>query len=470
LTPAVLEQRPPTSGRVEIRDTLSPLILRITAAGRRHFIVRARIKGHRQPIRLYYPDPPHTSVLESARAWAVATVGSCRRGEDPRLLRANAERSEAAAAEVLERSRFGTIVTSFMAKHAAKNRSYAETKRILDFYVLPRWKDRPIQTINRAEVVALLDEIESGTFKAADGKFFGGPVMADHVLAQVRKLMNWYAARDADYSSPIVRGMARTKPKERARTRVLTDDEIRALWAALDVYAQSSDENNTEMSVFPDFVRALFLTAQRRDEVAAMGRTEIAAEGVWTVPADRSKNKRPNVVPLTSKATAIVASQVQVDDCDYVFTTNGETPFSGFSKAKRRLDKLMLAQLHHAAAERQDMAALTRLRELARLFDQTKSEHEKTREAARKLLGQKWWTLHDLRRTAKTLMSRAGVRPDISERVLGHVIAGVEGVYDQHAYIDEKRHALEALALLVDRIVNAGADNVVPLTYARASS
>ena len=63
------------------------------------------------------------------------------------------------------------------------------------------------------------------------------------------------------------------------------------------------------------------------------------------------------------------------------------------------------------------------------------------------------WTLHDLRRTAKTLMARAGVRPDISERVLGHVIPGVEGTYDRHSYEDEKRDALEKLAAQIERIL-----------------
>jgi hypothetical protein len=72
------------------------------------------------------------------------------------------------------------------------------------------------------------------------------------------------------------------------------------------------------------------------------------------------------------------------------------------------------------------------------------------------------WKLHDLRRTAKTLMQRAGVRPDISERVLSHVIAGVEGVYDCYGYLPEKRDALDKLAALVDRIVNP-VDNVRPL-------
>jgi integrase len=87
----------------------------------------------------------------------------------------------------------------------------------------------------------------------------------------------------------------------------------------------------------------------------------------------------------------------------------------------------------------------------------------KAAEPGEKVKAPPHWTIHDLRRTAKTLMARAGVRPDISERVLGHVIAGVEGVYDRHSYAVEKRHALEALAALVGRIVSPSAANVLPL-------
>ena len=73
------------------------------------------------------------------------------------------------------------------------------------------------------------------------------------------------------------------------------------------------------------------------------------------------------------------------------------------------------------------------------------------------------WTLHDARRTARSLMAEAGVRPDIAERVMGHAITGVEGVYDRHSYIDEKAKALEKLAALVASIVNPPPENVVAL-------
>jgi integrase len=74
------------------------------------------------------------------------------------------------------------------------------------------------------------------------------------------------------------------------------------------------------------------------------------------------------------------------------------------------------------------------------------------------------WTLHDLRRTARSLMARAGVRPDIAERVLGHAIAGVEGTYNRHAYRDEKADALRNLAALVETILAPAVDNVVRIS------
>ena len=80
------------------------------------------------------------------------------------------------------------------------------------------------------------------------------------------------------------------------------------------------------------------------------------------------------------------------------------------------------------------------------------------------------WALHDLRRTAKTLMARAGVRPDISERVLGHVIAGVEGTYDRHSYADEKRDALGKLSAMIERILNPLPPNVATVVRHHASA
>jgi integrase len=150
----------------------------------------------------------------------------------------------------------------------------------------------------------------------------------------------------------------------------------------------------------------MFFTAQRRQEVAE-ARWDELQDSMWTIPAARYKTKRPNVVPLPEAASVIVAGLPQLGDL--LFTTSGTTPFSGFSKAKAHLDEAS---------------------------------------------GVSNWRLHDIRRTARTLMVRIGIRPDIAERVLGHVIPGVAGVYDRYDYLEEKRQALEGLAGELDAIVH----------------
>jgi len=249
-----------------------------------------------------------------------------------------------------------------------------------------------------------------------------GPVMADRTLAYVRKAFNWYATRDDDFSPPIVKGMARTKPKERNGKRVLADDEIRDLWTALDTI--------TEPACYPAFVKTLLLTAARRNEAADMSATELDGD-LWTVPAARYKTKLDHVIPLSAAAAKLIRTQAPTKpskNAHFVFsTTDGAKPFSGFSKAKTELDK-----------------ALAMIRE---------------REGRPPMEN---WTLHDLRRTARSLMSRAKVPTDHAERALGHVMGGVRETYDRHEYLDEKRAAFEALAGLVALILNPQ-PNVTPM-------
>ena len=144
------------------------------------------------------------------------------------------------------------------------------------------------------------------------------------------------------------------------------------------------------------------------------------------------------VVPLSKAALALIEAQPKLDDCDFAFPSRAKTPYSGFGKSKAALDKAVLKMMKKQAKKGAKVRPLPN------------------------------WTLHDLRRTAKTLMVRAGVRPDISERVLGHAIAGVEGTYDRHSYADEKRDALEKLAVMIKHILNPLASKVETLGEQRA--
>ena len=101
-------------------------------------------------------------------------------------------------------------------------RSARRISRDLDRYILPAWGNRGFAGIKRGDVAELLDSIEDSA----------GPVAADKVLAHISKLCNWYATRHDNYSSPVVKGMRRSNPKERARERILNDDEIRTVWKA----------------------------------------------------------------------------------------------------------------------------------------------------------------------------------------------------------------------------------------------
>jgi integrase len=349
----------------------------------------------------------HGSITaDEARGLAKKRAGEVADGRDPAAER-ETERAKAEQAKHADANTVTALLDNFVERYVRKNglrRGY-EVERIFDRYVRPRIGKKPIYELRRRDMVEMLDTIEDEN----------GPVMADRVLAHVRKAFNWQAARDDQFVPPIVRGMARTKPGERARKRILSDEEIRDLWKALDE-AKVPEPH-------PRLLRALLLTAQRRDEVAGMRWEEIEHE-TWIIPAERYKTNVPNAVPLTDAARRLLGKPQKKG---FIFsTTGGKRPFSGFSKSKRALDE--------------------KIAELRKKDDRRPMPH---------------WVTHDLRRTARSLMSRAGVPSDIAERVLGHAIPGVRRVYDRHSYEAEKRDALERLAALVDRILNP-APNVVP--------
>ena len=331
---------------------------------------------------------------DKARRLAKSRIGAVADNRDPVR-----ERKEALAkAKETAANTVDCLLDVFLDRHVRKNlRRAHEVERTFDKYVRPRIGAKSIYDVRRGDIVEMLDEVEDEN----------GPVMADRVLAYTRKAFNWQASRDDTFVPPIVRGMARTKPAERARQRMLDDDELREVWYALDAAEAPA--------CYPAYIRALLLTAQRRDEVARMGWWEIKGD-TWIIPSDRYPTGVENVVPLTD---AVVKLLGEPQKRGFVFSsTKGKLPFSGFSKAKAAFDKA-IAQ-HRKAKKRPQMSH---------------------------------WTLHDLRRTARSLMSRAGVSSDIAERVLGHKIAGVRGVYDRHQYVAEKRDALERLAALVAQII-----------------
>jgi integrase len=311
---------------------------------------------------------------------------------------------EAAKVEAAEAraDTLAAVCASYLKREGGKLRTSNQRERILRRLIYPALGDRPVSEIRRSDIVRLLDAVEDAN----------GQRMADVTLALLRRIMNWHATRSDTFVPPIVRGMGRQDPAEHRRSRVLDDGEVRAIWAA------TADP----LDPFAATVRLLLLTAARRREIAELRWDEIDESGVWTLPASRSKTKKEVVRPLSRGALAVIEARPHIADSPYLLTAVGRiTPPRVFSRQKAALD---------AASGVSD------------------------------------WRLHDLRRTSRSLLSRAGINTDIAERCLGHAMPTVRGIYDQHGYIDEMRHAFEALAASIERVVDPPQGNVVPLARA----
>jgi len=401
LTPAFVAKATaaPSAQRTTYWDSGMPGFgLMVTANGHRSYVVQYRAAGRSRRMHL-----KSGLTLRAARKEAKAILGAVAKGTDPLGERRKAQRAESDTLKA--------IVEEYLTREGSRLRSIDERRAALKRHVLPKLGDRQIGSITRTDIVRRLDRIADKS----------GAPMADHVLAYLRRVMTWHASRSDDFRSPIVRGMARTRPSQRRRQRVLSDDEIRAVWRA----AEASQ------SAFGYLVQFLLLTATRRTEAADMRRSEVVGND-WIIPQERYKTGLELVVPLSAAAQTVFAAAPKIGRRGLAFTTDGKHPLGGFSKFKRNFDAKVLAELRKHNPE----AKLPR------------------------------WTLHDLRRTARSLMSRAGVPSDHAERCLGHVLPGLRGTYDRHQYLNEKRRAFEALATLIERILNP-AENVVTLSQGR---
>jgi len=316
--------------------------------------------------------------------------------------------------EAAEKQGFEAVAEQWLARHVqAKGlRSQGEVARLLKMHVYPRWKGRDILDIRRTHVAALLDHVEDNH----------GARQADYVLAIVRGISNWYATRHDNYVPPIVRGMRRTNPAARARARILGDDELRLIWQQ----AEAS-------GMFGAFVRIALLTGQRRAKIAAMKWSDFDGNE-WIIRKEPREKGNAGTLVLPADAMAIIKAQPKLSDNPYVFPGRGNGAFNGYSKLKRAFDGKL------------------------------------PRDARKKPVVTPWM-IHDLRRTARSLMSRAGVASEHAERVMGHAIGGVQGIYDRHAYREEKADALRRLAALIDEIVRGEpAGKVVRLRKRRADA
>lgn len=307
--------------------------------------------------------------------------------------------------------------------------SWAQAKRQLELHVVPHLRGRSLPTIPRHEITAVLDKLRDR------------PALQRQVHAVMRRLFRWAVKRGDIASSPLAEMDVPAGVK--ARKRVLSPDELLALWRATYEVGEP----------FGRFVRMLIATLQRRTEVAGLAWPELSHnEQLWRLPGERAKNGAEHLVPMNALAVA-EATSLGWKRKGLLFTTTGATPISGFSRMKKRLDQKMAAQLQRIVNERAEASG---------------DEPEAVTFEA--------WRLHDIRRTGTTRMQGLGVQIEVTEKVINHLsgeTAGIRGVYNLWSYLDEKRRALDAWGAWLEGLIKGEVqpDNVVPIhASSRASA
>lgn len=412
LTKLAIDRIKPTPGKqVDYHDTVARgLVLRVNWAGSKSWRVFFYERRRTRSIGLgRYGDESDGGIdLKTAREEA----GRVRNRGYQKKLREQAEASQTTFKEAAEK----WMRLKVTARKLVSEPKYRST---LDKTIYPELGDRPIEQIKRQEFARFLDKIDP------DGN---QPQKADDALGIIRRVCKHHEGQGNDYVSPINAQMRRVEQSETERDRFLSDAEIRALWKSCG-----------QLGPFGGLCRTLLATGQRRTKVATMRWTDVDEDGVWDIHRAQREKYTAVAIKLPRLVTDVLKQQKRIDKNPFVFPASkagkrkGTNPFYGsfsaFSQGKLALDELMHEELGEAPPS---------------------------------------WTLHDLRRTARSLMSRAGVITDHADRLLGHQIKGVRRRYDRHDFFDEKAIALQKLADLLSSILSPGAGNVVRLPSKRS--
>jgi integrase len=417
---SLLALKPAADGsRTTVWDARMPgMAVRVSGRGKRSFYAVKRRAGAQQPTWVMLGVYPAMS-LAAARTAAREALSALEKGEDPAALAAARRRAGEEAEAQRKENAFAAVAEAFIKRHVAQLRAGRMTEGYIRRELIPAWGERPIAAITRRDVIKLTEAIlDRGGARPSPGtrRATGGPYAARHALSAARALFNWAVGRDIISASPCDRiKAAELHGAPEARDRVLNDDELRAVW------------NTATQTPYPygPLVRVLMLTGQRLSEIAGARWDEAdLANALLTIGAGRMKAKAGHAVPLTPIVLEILGQLPRFVAGPFIFSGRaGTAPFSGFSKAKARLDQAC-----------GDIAP---------------------------------FTLHDLRRTVRTRLATLGVTPFIGELVLAHTQKGVHAVYDLHTYDAEKREALERwerrLLAIVMPEPEPGKGNVVSL-------
>lgn len=405
-------QLPP--GKSEIRvfdDDLTGFGLRIRASGKRTWIIQYRINGRSNTLPIGRVDKVPAAA---ARARAKKDLAQAALGTDPSEKR---QIGRVRASETFE-----TVAVRFLKakQDQIKPSSYDQVETHLTKHWAP-FNRLSVHAIARRDVASRLGEI------AADR----GPYAANRARSTLSTFFTWTMNEGIVDTNPVIGTNKQTD--EKSRDRVLSDPELVGIWKAC------NDDD------YGRIVRLLILTGQRRDEIGAIAKSELALDArKWTIPRARTKNGLAHEVPLSDAALTILqaaTTRAGREDRDAIFGESGDGHgFSGWSKAKAALDE----RIDEAPAVGREKA---------------KSKKDKEKRSP--------WRIHDIRRTVATRMADLGVLPHVIEAVLNHISghrAGVAGVYNRAAYSAEKRQALDLWAAHVEALVaGKSASNILPM-------
>ena len=409
-----IQKLKPGAKEYEISDgKVSGLRVAVQPSGHKSFIVRYRFAGVSRQLALgSYP----MLTLAVARKRAQEALGAIAAGHDPgREKRAAREALKAAARE--DDNRVDKVFDKFKAKHLARHVGGAwarEAERLMRAHVLPRLGARRFGDVKRADVKAVLNDIVDR----------GAPISANRTLAVLSRFCNFAVEEEIIAVSPCAG--VKMPSAENERDRVLEGDDLRLAWRAF------------ESIGFPHgpIAQLLLLTGARRSEIGGMKWDEInVAARTWLLPKERSKNNIAHEIPLSDAAMSIIEKLPRFGG-PFVFGADGRTAPSGFSKAKTKIDALILGEASAAGIE-----------------------------------APKPWVLHDLRRSAASGMASIGVAPHVVEAVLNHksgAIKGVAKVYNRYNYAAEKRNALDAWSRRLREIITGETPSNVLEFAARA--
>lgn len=425
--------------RLFFDDAQRGLAVRVTASGGRTYLCQYTLHGHKWRVPL---GSCSAVALSKAREAAAALMGDVAKGKNPA-----AERKEAAAAERARRTRnrltLHVLIEDWHRLHlTGKRASYAaEAVRALH-YAFADHLDDAAEDLDRATVVRALDALTRRRKRKGGDDKRKGTAMTGRTAAYGRAAFGWAVRRGAVRINPfddlpVAKSIAK-------RERVLSDQELVEVWRAA---AGAAEPHGT-------IIRLLILTGQRRGEVAGMTWNEISEDlATWSLPPARTKNGTAHTVPLSAPARDLLRRLLPEDANEakrvlrkrranggFVLPGAVGTPFAGWSKAKRALDKAIIDARSKAATEEKSAPLVP-------------------------------WSVHDLRRTVATGLQRLGVRLEVTEAVLNHISGsrgGIAGVYQRHDWAAEKHAALDAWAAYVEAIVKGeiAGDNVVTLARA----